>query len=136
MCYNIHMKKLRSGFTVLEIIIVLAVVAIGTTLFFTTKVQTDAIARDSQRKTAINAMYFALEEDFFAHNGFYPEQLGPDTLKSIDPNLFTDPLGENINTADSSFIYEPTSCLNGECQHYTLRAILEREDEFIRSSRN
>ena len=130
------MKKLRSGFTILEIVIVLAAVTLGIVLFFNTKLQTDATARDSQRKTSINAMYFALEEDFFKNNGFYPEQLNADTLKSIDPNLFADPFGQNINTADGSFFYEPTSCVDGECQHYTLRAFLEREDEFIRSSRH
>lgn len=127
--------KTRQGFTILEIIAVLAVVAIGTFLFFMQKLNVDAASRDSDRKTSINAMYFNLEEDYHARNGYYPETIGPDELKAMDPNLFTDPLGLVINTEGSSYTYEPSNCVEGKCKSYILRAILEREDVFIRQSR-
>ena len=51
----------KNGFTVIEIILCIAFVAIFVVLFFLQKVNTEAMARDEQRKSAINAMYYALE---------------------------------------------------------------------------
>jgi hypothetical protein len=81
-------------------------------------------------------MYFNLEEDFYAQNKYYPEVIGQDNLRAMDPNLFTDPLGLIINTDGSSYTYQPTNCVDGKCKSYTLRATLEKEDAFIRQSRN
>jgi len=128
--------KTRKGLTVLEVIIVLAVIATATVLFFIQKLNVDAMNRDADRKIAINAMFFSLEEGFFAEHGYYPEVIGPDNLPTMDPNLFTDPAGFLINTDGSSFIYEPSNCVDGRCRSYILRAILEREDVFIRQSRH
>lgn len=128
--------KTRKGFTILEIIIVTAAVAIGVVLFFVQKINVDALDRDADRKIAINAMYFNLEEDYYVHNNYYPETIGPDNLKAIDPNLFTDPVGLLINTDGSSYSYEPSNCVDGKCKSYILRAILEKEDVFIRQSRH
>ena len=38
-------------------------------VFFIQKANVDAMNRDDARKTAINAMYYALEEGFYAENG-------------------------------------------------------------------
>lgn len=48
---------------------------------------------DKDRKTAINAMYYALEEVYYQQNKSYPEKLTSETLPSVDPKLFTDPDG-------------------------------------------
>lgn len=129
------MRK-KSGFTVLELVIVIAFVSLALVLFFLQKLNVDAMNRDKDRKTAINAMYYALEEGYFAENGYYPETISEENLTVIDPNLFTDPLGRNLGETGSSYTYEAANCEDGECKEYTLRAVLEKEDDFIRKNRS
>ncbi len=127
--------KERKGFTVLEIVIVMAFVSLLLVLFFVQKLNIDAMNRDEQRKEAINAMYYALEEGFYAQNQFYPETISENNLKVMDPELFTDPIGLNLGVSGSSYSYEPADCENGHCKEYTLRAQLEKEDDYIKRSR-
>ena len=96
----------------------------------------DAMQRDEQRKESINAMYYALEEGFYPANGYYPESISEDNLKVMDPALFTDPYGINLGVEGSSYAYEAADCEDGKCQEYTLRAILEKEDDYIKKNRN
>jgi type II secretory pathway pseudopilin PulG len=128
--------KLRKGFTVLEIIIVAAFASLLLILFFIQKANIDAMGRDEQRKTAINAMYYALEESFYKDHGYYPESISEDNIKVIDPALWTDPLGFNLGDSFSSYSYEPANCKEGKCKEYILKAILEKEDTYIKSNRN
>jgi len=127
--------KRKSGFTILELSVVLAFSALLVVLFFIQKINTDAMHRDEQRKEAINAMYYALEEGFYADNGYYPEEISEENLKVMDPQLFTDPYGINLGIEGSSLSYEPANCENGKCKEYTLRATLEKEDEYIKKNR-
>ena len=127
------MKK--RGFTILELSVVIIFATLAVILFFVQKLNTDAMHRDEQRKEAINAMYYALEEGFYADNGYYPETISEDNLKVMDPALFTDPNGINIGSEGSTYSYEPANCTNGKCKEYTLRASLEKEDEYIKKSR-
>ena len=129
------MRKYKSGFTVLELVIVIAFVSLALVLFFIQKQNLDAMDRDDKRKTAINAMYYALEESFYAENGYYPETISEENLKVIDPALFTDPSGVNLGSEGSSYLYEPANCEDGKCKEYTLRAILEKEDIYIKKNR-
>ena len=128
--------KRKNGFTVIEILIVGAVVALGTGLFFLQKANVDAMGRDEKRKIAINAMYYALEEGFYAEKGYYPEYISEENLRMIDPALWTDPNGVNLGSAGSSYSYEAANCQNGECGEYTLKAKLEKEDIYIKRNRN
>ena len=127
------MKK--RGFTILELSVVIIFATLATVLCFVQKVNTDAMHRDEQRKEAINAMYYALEEGFFVDNGYYPETISEENLKVMDPALFTDPSGINLGSEGSTYAYEPADCTNGKCKEYTLRATLEKEDEYIKKSR-
>ena len=68
------MKK-KSGFTILELAIVILFATIALVLFFIQKSNMDAMKRDEDRKIAINAMYYALEEGFYATNKYYPERI-------------------------------------------------------------
>jgi len=120
----------------LELIVVVVAVGVLTVFFFMQAVTMAALERDDWSKRAINAMYFVLEDINFARDGFYPEVLNEDTLRGFDPEFFTDPFGMNIGMEGSVFTYEPSNCTDGECQHYVLRAVLEREAEFVRRSRN
>lgn len=127
--------KNRPGFTILELTIVILFLCLAVGLFFMQKINIDAMKRDEARKTAINAMYYSLEEGFFAENGYYPEFISEENLKTMDPSLFTDPLGTNLGVAGSSYSYEAANCENGKCKEYTLRATLEKEDVYIKKNR-
>ena len=128
--------KSKNAFTVLEIIIVAAFASLLLVLFFVQKANIDAMDRDEQRKTAINAMYYALEESYYKDHGYYPESISEENIKVIDPALWTDPLGFNLGDSLSSYSYEPANCTEGKCKEYILKAELEKEDAYIKSNRN
>lgn len=90
---NTPQKSYSAGFTVIELIVaVIILVAAGVLIFMQINNLTTA-QHDKERKTAINAMYFALEEVYYQQNKSYPEILTTETLPSVDPKLFTDPDG-------------------------------------------
>lgn len=127
----------KNGFTVLELILCIVFVGIFVVLFFMQKVNTEAMSRDEQRKTAINAMYYALEEGYYVENGAYPENIEEaETLRWIEPNLFTDPSGLAMWQEDSDYSYESSECEDGKCKSYTLRSKMEKEAEYVKTSRN
>ena len=135
LCYNTLMRS-KHGFTVLEIIIVAVFASLLLILFFVQKANIDAMERDEDRKTAINAMYYALEESFYKEHSYYPETISEDNIKVIDPALWTDPFGFNLGDSFSSYSYEPANCNEGKCKEYILKAELEKEDAYIKSNRN
>ena len=128
--------KTRKGFTLIELVVVIIFATLLLVLFFVQKANTDAMARDEKRKEAINAMYYALEEGFYAKNKYYPETISEENLKVMDPALFTDPLGVNLGVEWGSYRYEAANCEDGKCKEYTLRAELEKEDEYIKRNRS
>ena len=130
----VKMKRER-GFTILELVVVIFFASLLLILFFLQKLNLDAMHRDEQRKEAINAMYYALEEGFHAKNGYYPENISEENLKVMDPSLFTDPSGINLGQEDSDYTYEAANCTNGKCKEYTLKARLEKEDTYIKKNR-
>jgi Tfp pilus assembly protein PilE len=129
--------KTRKAFTVLELILCIVFVGIFVVLFFFQKNTVDAMDRDDQRKTAINAMYYALEEGYYEENGYYPEKIDKaETLRWIDPNLFTDPWGINLWQEGGDYKYEASDCKDGKCKQYTLRAEMEKEEDYVKSNRH
>ena len=126
----------KKGFTVLEIIIVAVFATLLLILFFIQKSNVDAMHRDEQRKEAINAMYYAIEEAFYPAHGYYPDSISESNIKVIDPALWTDPFGYNLGMEGTSYFYEPANCTEGKCKEYVLRAELEKEDMYIKRNRN
>ncbi len=127
----------KKGFTVLELILCVVFVGVFVVLFFLQKVNVDAMDRDEKRKVAINAMFYALEEGYYKEHNGYPENIeNEDVLPWIDPNLFTDPNGFPLWDADSNYHYEATDCENELCKSYTLRAMMEKEDIYVKTSRH
>lgn len=132
---NSPTTKTAKGFTLPELLVVVVFASLLLILFFVQKKNVDAMNRDEQRKIAINAMYYALEEGFYAENKYYPEEISEENLKVIDPALFTDPNGVLFGVEGSSYHYEAANCENGKCKAYTLRAELEKEDDYVKKNR-
>lgn len=126
----------KKGFTLIEVMIVGAFAALLVVLFFIQKANVDAMNRDDDRKAAINAMYYALEEYYYPKFGYYPSEISEENLPVIDPQLFTDPFGTNIGIDGSTYVYEPANCNSeNQCKEYILRAQLEKENTYIKKGK-
>jgi len=130
------MKTTSRGFTIIELLFIIALLAAASVLFFVQKNNLQVAGRDETRKTAINAMYYSIEEVYFKTNGHYPRTIDSATLPSVDPSLFKDPNGVAIGEATSNYRYEPYNCDNDQCKNYTLRTVLENEDDYIKHNRS
>ncbi len=129
------MNKRSNGFTVIEILLIVSVLMAASILFFIQKNNISVSSRDDTRKTAINAMYYSLEEVYHKNNKYYPTSIDERVLPSVDPELFTDPNGNKIGSAESDYRYEPTNCKNDKCSSYTLRSKLQNEDDFVKTNK-
>lgn len=101
---NVTRHSRQTGFTVIELLFVAVVLTVAGFLVFS-QINSIRVANDdSRRKTAINAMHFALEEVYYKKHQSYPATLNSATLPSVDPTLFTDPdgftLGKEALTED------------------------------------
>lgn len=129
------MKSSR-GFTVIELLIVVVFLAAASIIFFVQKNNIEVARRDTERKTAINAMYYSLEEVYFKNHNAYPRTISSTNLPSVDPDLFKDPNGVKIGESNSDYRYEPTNCDGDDCKGYTLRTSLENEADYIKTNRS
>ena len=143
------MKK-QSGFTVIELIIAFVVLVTLTVFFAIQRNNLEVAARDTARKTAINAFYYTLVEDFYAKNKYYPRTISRDNLTAIDPALFTDPYDYTLNgdacdytdvdgtkqtDGDCDYHYTSENCNDqGQCQAFKLSADMEAEATYTKSS--
>lgn len=126
------MNRTSRGFTVIEIIFVIVILGFASIIFFVQKNSIEIAARDEQRKTAINAMYYGLEEVYFKQNNNYPRTISEENLPSVDPALFTDVAGKKIGESASEYRYEATNCTDTGCAGYTLRSTLDNEDDYVK----
>lgn len=127
--------KVSSGFTVIELLVTIVFLGVVGTIIFEQQQSLRVIHRDSDRKVAINAIYYNLEEVVKPTLGGYPRVLSATQLKAMDKALLRDQAGILIGEPASEYRYEPTGCNGGDvCTGYTLRANLEREADFVKSS--
>lgn len=125
----------KQGFTVIEVLVVSAfLIAAGVVLLFQIQ-RMNIETTNGQKRVAINAMYYSLEEAFYPEHKFYPEAIDKDTLKTMDSSLLTDPNGKTLGDSESAYRYEPKNCQDGKCSAYTLRAIMENEEDFVKTNR-
>jgi len=129
------MAKKSNGFTVIELIFIIVLIGFASILFFVQKNNLKVTSDDNTKKTAINAMYYSLEEVFFAQNGYYPSTISTDNLKSVDPALFTDPNGVKLGETGSAYSYVPTNCTDNKCKSYTLKADLTNEADYTKANK-
>lgn len=128
--------KRSSGFTVIEVIVVVLFLGIASVLLLMQKSDLAAANRDNQRKTAINAMYYNLEEVYYAKNGYYPSKIDSSTLTAMDPGLFTDPDGAKLGDDNAEYHYDASNCQNDQCKSYKLSADMEKEATYTKTSRH
>lgn len=152
----ISLKRKQSGFTIVELLIVIVVIGILAALVITTFSGIQKKARDSERQTDINAVHGQVEA-YYAQNGKYPTLTDLQTasfitanLKGLDLSAAKDPkLGATtpfpVATATASnYGYNPTkddnsACDNttgNECTKYTLVANLENGGTYQKTSLN
>lgn len=149
----VSLKNKNKGFTIVELLIVIVVIAILATLVIVTFTGIQQKARDSQRQTDINALDSHVEA-FFAQNGAYPTvaQLNNAAwrqkyMKGLDPGALTAPNSAVAIDATASsktkYQYAPTddsgnACTGGDttvsnddpqvdqtCSKFTLSTVLE-----------
>lgn len=95
------LSKLRkeNGFTIIELLIVIAIIGILATLVLTNFRGAQAKGRDTVRQTSINSIYQKLEE-YYNDNGQYPgEALTAALFPGIDADALSDPDNNAIAVA-------------------------------------
>lgn len=127
--------KRTHGFTVIELLVVIAFLGVASVVLISQRANLSATARDNQRKTAINAMYYNLEEVYHKQNGSYPLAINTKTLPAMDPELFTDPTGVKLGQPESNYRYEGMQCDDTSCQRYSLRSSMEKEADYVKTNR-
>jgi type II secretion system protein G len=132
------LNRKQSGFTIVELLIVIIVIGILATLVLVTFTGVQQKARNTQRQTDIKAVASHLET-YNAQNGMYPTKANLDdatwvaaNLKGLDKEATKDPNGTVYTFAASStsnqYGYAPTksdgtACDNtagNECAKFTL----------------
>ncbi len=124
----------QAGFTVTEVLIAIVLASIIGLFIFNQWQYANASQRDTERKTAINAIHAYLERTYYPANQNYPVALNEAFLKALNEDETKDPAGRVIGSAQSDLRYEPFGCDGMSCSGYTLRANLEKEDDFVKQS--
>jgi prepilin-type N-terminal cleavage/methylation domain-containing protein len=138
----ISLKRKQSGFTIVELLIVIVVIGILATLVLVTFTGIQERARNTKRQTDILAVASHIEA-YFADSGNYPTLANMNdptwvstNLKGLDPAALEDPKGsaETLVSAPvaDAYAYQPTddngnACDNvtTDCTKYTLTATYE-----------
>ena len=134
----ISLKKRQSGFTIVELLIVIVIIGILATLVIVTFSGIQQRARDTQRKTDINALQSHVEA-YYANQGNYPtrDNVNDDAwrstnMKGLDPATLVDPkgtakLGATASANQYAYVVTPAGCDNATtpCDGYSLTAKLE-----------
>ena len=157
-------NKIQKGFTIVELLIVIVVIGILAALVVTTYNGIQEKARDTERKTDLNALH-AHAEAYQAEAGKYPSlaQFNDATfrnanMKGLDPAAMQDPKWSSSNTNCTNsgnvvlqnsttpasgcygYVATPTGCdngANGDCSGYTITSNLESGGTyFVKQSLN
>ncbi len=127
-CYNRPMRK--QGFTVIELIVLSTFLIVASVVLLLQIQRIGSENTNSQKKVAINAIYYSLEESFYPNNKYYPEFIDKDTLKTMDPSLLIDPSGAALGESNSSYRYDPTNCSDGKAKSFLSQTIRFDENLF------
>lgn len=158
-----NIRKHTSGFTIIELLVVVVIIGILSTLVITTYSGVQAKNRNGNRQVAIDNLQSQLET-YYAQYSRYPtyDNLNDDAwrqanLKDFQSKSLEDPRWDSKNTACTTsgkaviadepstdcYSYQPigpdgTVCDNDKvmCAQYTLTAILEGGGKYVKGSLN
>ena len=140
-------SKLKKGFTIVELLIVIVVIGILATLVIVTFSGIQQKGRDSQRRTDINALASHVSA-YYADKGYYPTAFDLNTpawrsanAKGLDPEALRDPKAAassvdigTVTATAAQYGYVFTGCTEGQasddtnaCTGYELTAHLESD---------
>jgi len=144
-------KRIESGFTIIELLIVIAIIGILATLVLTNFQGAQAKGRDTVRKNDINSIYQKLEE-YYNEQGGYPDgALSSTVFPGIDDEALNDADGTAITytggfitsatapvlapTTTGEYVYAAYGCttagaqatVGATCTKYVIGSFLERE---------
>lgn len=149
----ISLKKRDQGFTIVELLIVIVVIGILAALVLNSFQGVQARARDTERRTDINALATQLEV-YYNDNGGYPALANiTDTsatpwastnLKGLDLEALKDPKGVLYGGTGATYTYTPlpANCTGATgatpCTSFTLSGDLEKStpDPYVKKSLN
>ena len=152
-------KKVQQGFTIIELLIVIAIICILAGLVLNNFQGAQAKARDVQRKTRINSVHSKLEE-YYNNNGGYPDgTLSTTVLAGIDAAALTDTNSASViqsyqiavtapttptYTATNQMYYQAYGCtaataqspVGFSCTKYVLSTFQEKAAAYTKNSLN
>ena len=138
------MNRTARGFTIVEIMVIVAIIGILTAIGFVSFGSIQSSTRDYQRSSRVKLISEALEK-YYDNNGEYPgctamsqtpATVVNDTLQGLDPNVLTAPSAESGTNSISALCADLTAgvdgfsyigdtnsaCLTGNsCLRYTLK---------------
>lgn len=140
----ISLKKRQSGFTIVELLIVIVVIGILAALVITTYGGIQSKARNGKRQSDLASLQTNVEA-FYTQSGYYPSLTDMNlaswrttNMKSLDTGAMTDPSNPGVTTllagtpAAKSYYYNVTdnsgaSCESADttCAKYTMTATYE-----------
>lgn len=147
-----HTRK-NSGFTIVELLIVIVVIGILAALVVTTFTGIQQRARNTERQTDIKAIHGQVEA-YYAQNGRYPTLTNMNdatfrsaNMKGLDTEALKDPKGAASTlaaaAAANTYSYDVQrsgggSCDNStnDCAEYTLTATYEGGGTFTKTNLN
>lgn len=146
----ISLKKKQTGFTIIELLIVIIVIGILATLVITTFSGIQRNARNRAREADVNALHSQIEY-YYGQNSKYPTLANLNdaawraaNLKGLDGQALQDPQGTAATLVGApaagsySYVVTPTDCNNAgtDCTSYVLTATYEGEGTFVKNSLN
>ena len=114
-------KHLKKGFSLVELLVVITIIAILSVVAYTAVGGQTAKARNSKRQQDLSAIQSSLEIYFIENNSNYPGNLS-ELVPNQMPKMPTDPSSTEATTYN--YGYAP----NGTLNKYHIAATIENED--------
>src|SRR3989344_2599577 len=130
--FKFQIKQFKKAFTLIELLVVITIIGILASLVLVSLGSAQQRARDSQRKSDLDALKKSLELARQDSPGAYSYPVDLQTLDD-DPNSpYIKQIPKDPKTG-TDYIYEPLSFTNGpcttDCAKYTLTACLENKND-------